>query len=55
MTDQVKPEVGYEVEAEEKKQTDIKLFGRWNMDNLSINDTTLRDQMELAPKWLPHT
>jgi len=51
-------DVGYETEQKDEKkdlQTGIKIFGRWSMDTLTIKDKTLRDQMDLTPKWLPHT
>jgi len=56
MTDTAQIDTTYEqAQLQEKEESNVKLFGRWTMQKLIIDDETLRDQMELSPKWLPHT
>lgn len=35
--------------------SEVKVFGKWPIDNIEIRDVGLRDYINLTPKYIPHT
>ncbi|RLF24221.1 MAG: 30S ribosomal protein S7 [Thermoprotei archaeon] len=44
-----------ESQAEERKEPEIKLFGKWSYEDIEIRDPGLRRYICLKPVYLPHT
>lgn len=37
------------------QMSEIKVFGKWSIDNVEIHDVGLRGSISLTPKYVPHT